>query len=55
MFKMEDKFLKIDRTKLVKISTYAKQQGVTPQRIYQMVAEGSIKLVEIDGVKFIHR
>lgn len=46
--------LKIDRTKLKKISTYAKERGYTPQRIYQLAERGEIRLVEIDGVKFIY-
>ena len=45
--------LKIDRTKLMKISSYAKQKGLTPQRIYQMEKEKLIKIIEIDGVKFV--
>lgn len=45
--------LKIDRTKLKKISTYAKDNGITPQRVYQLIVEGKIKVVHIDGVKFI--
>jgi hypothetical protein len=50
-FKMES--LKIDRTKLVRISTYAKQKGLTPQRIYQLRDSGDLKITEIDGVQFI--
>jgi hypothetical protein len=50
---MDSKPLKIDRTKLRKISTYAKDYGYTPQRIYQLAAEKKITIVEIDGVKFI--
>lgn len=46
--------LKIDRTKLKKISTYAAMTGVTPQRVYQLAKEGEVKIVEIDGVKFVH-
>jgi hypothetical protein len=45
--------LKVDKTKLKSISNYAKSKGLTPQRIYQLVNEGSVNLVEIDGVKFI--
>ena len=45
--------LKIDRTKLKKISTYAKLKGITPQRVYQLEKEGDIKFIEIDGVKFV--
>ena len=45
--------LKIDRTKLKRISTYAEEQGFTPQRIYQLAEQGDVKIVEIDGVKFV--
>ena len=45
--------LKVDKTKLLKVSNYAKLKGYTPQRIYQLAKEGSIKIVEIDGVKFV--
>ena len=44
---------KIDRTKLKKISSYAKMRGLSPQRIYQLAELGEIKLIEIDGVKFV--
>ena len=50
---MELKSLKIDQTKLRKISTYAKDYGITPQRVYQLAAEKKIKIVEIDKVKFV--
>lgn len=46
--------LKIDRTKLKTFSTYAKLNGFTPQRIYQLEKEGKIKVIIIDGVKFVH-
>lgn len=45
--------LKIDRTKLRKISSYAKEKGLTPQRIYQLEKDKLIKIIEIDGVKFV--
>ena len=45
--------LKIDRTRLKKISTYAKDYGITPQRVYQLAAENKIKIIEIDRVKFV--
>lgn len=49
--------LKIDRTKLMTIKNYADSIGFTPQRIYQLAKESSsgIKIVEIDGVKFIEK
>jgi predicted transcriptional regulator len=45
--------LKIDRSKLRTFKNYAKEKGYTVQRIYQLVKEGSLKTVEVDGVKFI--
>jgi hypothetical protein len=51
---MDIAVLKIDRTRLMKISTYAKKRGLTVQRIYQLASEGSIKIVEIDKVKFVY-
>lgn len=47
--------LKVDRTRLVKVSTYAKENGVDRQTVYLWIREGKIKTVDIDGVKFIHR
>lgn len=45
--------LKVDRTKLLTVKNYATKKGYTPQRIYQLEKEGTIKFVEIDGVKFV--
>ena len=46
--------LKIDRTKLYTQSAYAKKVRVTPQRINQLVKEGSLKLVTINGAVLIY-
>jgi len=45
--------LKIDRTKLRTYKNYAKEQGYTVQRIYQLVKEKKLKTTTIDGVTFI--
>lgn len=45
--------LKIDRTKLVKVSTFARQKGLSTVQIYNWIKEGKVKQVVIDGVKFI--
>lgn len=45
--------LKVDKTKLKKFSTYAKEYGFSPQRIYQLAKENKVKVVIIDGVKFV--
>lgn len=38
---------------LKKVSTYAKEKGVSVQAIYKQIACGKIECVIIDGVKFI--
>lgn len=45
--------LKVDRTKLKTFSNYAKEKGLTPQRIYQLRDSGDLKITEIDGVQFV--
>lgn len=43
----------VNPDKLLKLSTYAKREGRTRGRIYQIAKGGSLKIVEIDGVKFV--
>jgi nicotinamide mononucleotide adenylyltransferase len=45
--------LMIDRTKLKKISSYAKMINKSVQWVYNLEKENKIKIVEIDGVKFV--
>lgn len=45
--------LKIDRTKLITQSEYAKIKGLTRQRINQMVRDKEVKVIEIKGAKLI--
>jgi NRPS condensation-like uncharacterized protein len=45
--------LKIDRTRLRTFKSYAKDYGLTVQRIYQLAKENKLEIIEIDGVKFI--
>ena len=47
------KQLNIDRTKIKKISTYAKEYGITTSRVYQLEKEGKIKVIKLDGIKFV--
>lgn len=44
-----------DNKDLVKVSTYAKEKGVSTQAIYKQIAEKKLDFVVIDGVKFIKR
>ena len=41
------------KQKLIKVSTYAKQQNISVQWVYKLIEKGELKLVEIDSVKFI--
>ncbi len=45
--------MKIEIKHLKKVGNYAKDRGVLPQYIYQLIKEGLIEAVEIDGGKFI--
>lgn len=45
--------MKIDTTKLVKISTYATEKKVSRTTVLNWVENGTCEMVEIDGVKFI--
>jgi predicted site-specific integrase-resolvase len=45
--------LKIDRTKLITPSAYAKSIGVTPAAVTRMMREGRVKVVLIKGGKLI--
>lgn len=38
---------------LIGIPTAAKRLGLTRQRMYQLIKEGAITVIEIDGHKFI--
>lgn len=46
--------LKLDRTRLKSFKTYAKMRGMTVQRVYQLVNEKKLEVVEIDGSRFIY-
>ena len=44
---------KMEKSKLIKVSTYASQQGISVTAVYKRINAGSVECVEIDGVKFI--
>ncbi len=46
--------LKIDRTKLITPSAYAKLIGVTPAAVTKMMKQGRVKVIEIKGGKLIY-
>jgi predicted site-specific integrase-resolvase len=43
----------MSNSKLLKVSTYARQNNVSVQTIYDKIKDGKLKVVIIDGVKFI--
>ena len=45
--------LKIDKTKLVSVTEYAKMKGKTRQRIYQLIKSKDIKSISINGLTLI--
>jgi predicted transcriptional regulator len=47
-------FLKIDRTKLITQSEYARLKGLSKQRVNQLVKAKEIKTIEIKGATLIH-
>ena len=38
---------------LIKVSTYARQEGISVPAVYKRINAGNVECVEIDGVKFI--
>lgn len=38
---------------LIKVSTYARHRGFSVQWVYKLAEKGEVKIVEIDGVKFV--
>ena len=57
VFKKSDKkFEKMkDINELVKVSTYAKEKGVSVQAIYKQISKGKIESVKIDEVTFVKK
>ena len=44
----------MEKSKLIKVSTYARQEGISVPAVYKRIKAGSVECVEIDGVKFIN-
>tara|TARA_R110000803_G_scaffold208189_1_gene276710 strand:+ start:1441 stop:1587 length:147 start_codon:yes stop_codon:yes gene_type:complete len=45
--------MKVETEKLVKVSTYAKNENKSVTWIYKLAEDKKINIVEIDGVKFV--
>lgn len=44
----------MEKSKLIKVSTYARQEGISVPAVYKRINAGSVECVEIDGVKFVN-
>jgi hypothetical protein len=44
---------KVDRTKLLTITNYAKREGLTRQAVHYQIKEKQLETVKIDGVVFV--
>jgi len=47
------KSIKVDKTKLLTITNYAKRENLTRQAVHYQVKEKQIDTVKIDGVVFV--
>lgn len=39
--------------KLIRVSTYAKNEGISVQTVYDRIRDGKLRCIVIDGIKFI--
>jgi len=44
---------KIDITKILTVSEYARREGITTTRVYQRADEGKIKIIKIRDKQFV--
>ena len=40
---------------LVKVSTYAKEKGISAQAVYKQIEKGQLECVKLDGVIFVKK
>ena len=45
----------MDLEKLIRVSTYAKQEDVSVQTVYDRIKDGKLKAIVIDGIKYIEK
>ena len=43
----------MEKSKLIRVSTYANQQGISVTAVYKRINVGQLTCVEIVGVKFV--
>lgn len=44
----------MDLEKLIRVSTYAKQEDISVQTVYDRIKDGKLKVVIIDGIKYVN-
>lgn len=44
----------MDLEKLIRVSTYAKQEDISVQTVYDRIKDGKLKAIVIDGIKYIN-
>lgn len=48
--------LKVNKdSELVKVSTYAKEKGISVQAVYKKIEKGRLESVKLDGVTFVRK
>jgi predicted DNA-binding transcriptional regulator AlpA len=47
--------MRIDTDKLLTVRNFAAEIGISRQRLYKVIDAGRISIIEIDGIKFVHK
>lgn len=42
-------------SELVKVSTYAKEKGISAQAVYKQIEKGQLDSVKLDNVRFVRK
>ena len=42
-------------SELVKVSTYAKEKGISVQAVYKQIEKGQLEYFKLDGVTFVRK
>lgn len=40
---------------LIKVSTYAKEKGISVQAVYKQIEKGQLECVKLDNVRFVRK
>ena len=44
-----------ENSELVKVSTYARDKGISVQAVYKQIEKGQLECVKLDGVVFVKK